>query len=443
MDDFSAIDAFLQTFITYIDSGFGLIGGDVTSLAAILILIDVTLAALFWAWGHNTDVLQSLIKKTLYVGAFAYIMGNFAMLSGLIFDSFAQLGLKASAAGFGAGDLMRPGLVAAEGMSASKPVFDQISQIAPGPVEFFANIAEVSLLMVAGLIIIGAFFVLSIQLFVLIVEFKLTTLAGFVLVPFAFWRQTSFLAERVLGNVMASGVKVLVIAMIIGIGSTLFATIREALPADGMTIEQAFSVVLGALTLMGLAIFCPRLAAGLVSGAPQLSAGAAVGATLGVGAAGVATAMAAGGAARAGISTGTAAARAGASATGAVATATRLGALQTGMTSPAAAPLNAAIGLGGAAMGGVRDLGASIARNFQSRSQGGSEAVFSASGGSTTAPKRPSAGSSGNEPASQPSWARNFRSAQVMREGAMMTAHTIQSGDGGGASEGPDLKERT
>ena len=443
MDDFSAIDGFLQTFITYIDSGFGLIGGDVTSLAAILILIDVTLAALFWAWGHNTDVLQSLIKKTLYVGAFAYIMGNFAMLSGLIFDSFAQLGLKASAAGFGAGDLMRPGLVAAEGMSASKPVFDQISQIAPGPVEFFANIAEVSLLMVAGLIIIGAFFVLSIQLFVLIVEFKLTTLAGFVLVPFAFWRQTSFLAERVLGNVMASGVKVLVIAMIIGIGSTLFATIREALPADGMTIEQAFSVVLGALTLMGLAIFCPRLAAGLVSGAPQLSAGAAVGATLGVGAAGVATAMAAGGAARAGISTGTAAARAGASATGAVATATRLGALQTGMTSPAAAPLNAAIGLGGAAMGGVRDLGASIARNFQSRSQGGSEAVFSASGGSTTAPNRPSAGSSGNEPASPPSWARNFRSAQVMREGAMMTAHTIQSGDGGGASEGPDLKERT
>lgn len=443
MDDFSAIDGFLQTFITYIDSGFGLIGGDVTSLATILILIDVTLAALFWAWGHNTDVLQSLIKKTLYVGAFAYIMGNFAMLSGLIFDSFAQLGLKASAAGFGAGDLMRPGLVAAEGMAASKPVFDQISQIAPGPVEFFANIAEVSLLMAAGLIIIGAFFVLSIQLFVLIVEFKLTTLAGFVLVPFAFWRQTSFLAERVLGNVMASGVKVLVIAMIIGIGSTLFVTIRDALPADGMTIEQAFSVVLGALTLMGLAIFCPRLAAGLVSGAPQLSAGAAVGATLGVGAAGVATAMAAGGAAKAGIGAGTAAAKAGASATGAVATATKLGALQTGMTSPAAAPINAAIGLGGAAMGGVRDLGASIAKNFKSRSQGGSEAVFSASGGSMTAPDRSSAAPPGRPPSGQPDWARNFRSQQAMREGAMMTAHSIQSGDGGGASEGPDLKERT
>ena len=49
MNDFSAIDGFLTTFITYIDSGFGLISGDVTSLAAILIVIDVTIAALFWA----------------------------------------------------------------------------------------------------------------------------------------------------------------------------------------------------------------------------------------------------------------------------------------------------------------------------------------------------------------------------------------------------------
>ena len=32
-------------------------------------------------------------------------------------------------------------------------------------------------------------------------------LAGFVLVPFALWNKTSFLAERVLGNVISSGIK--------------------------------------------------------------------------------------------------------------------------------------------------------------------------------------------------------------------------------------------
>ena len=284
MNDFSAIDGFLTTFITYIDSGFGLISGDVTSLAAILIAIDVTLAALFWAWGQN-DILQSLVKKTLYVGAFAFIFGNFAMLSTIVFDSFATLGLNAAASAFSPADLLKPGLVAAEGLAASQPIFDHIGTIAPGPFEFFGNLAEVILLCLGGIIVIAAFFVLSIQLFVLIVEFKITTLAGFVLVPFAFWKQTTFLAERVLGNVISSGIKVLVIAVVIGIGSTMFATLRTALSPDDMTIEQAFAVVLGALTLMGLAIFCPRIAAGLVSGAPQLSAGAAAGTAIGVGAA--------------------------------------------------------------------------------------------------------------------------------------------------------------
>ena len=132
---------------------------------------------------------------------------------------------------------MRPGLVASEGLAASAPIFDHIGDIAPGPLEFFANISEIILLCIGGIIVIAAFFVLSIQLFVLIVEFKITTLAGFVLVPFAFWKQTTFLAERVLGNVISSGIKVLVIAVVIGIGSTMFATLRTALSPNDMTIE--------------------------------------------------------------------------------------------------------------------------------------------------------------------------------------------------------------
>jgi hypothetical protein len=61
-------------------------------------------------------------------------------------------------------------------------------------------------------------------------SFKLTTLAGFILIPFGLFNKTSFLAERVLGNVVASGVKVLALAVIIGIGTTLFgelAVVRE------------------------------------------------------------------------------------------------------------------------------------------------------------------------------------------------------------------------
>ncbi len=438
MNDFSAIDGFLEVFIRYIDSGFGLIGGDVTSLAMILISIDVTLAALFWAWGNNTDIIQSLVKKTLYVGAFAFILGNFAFLSTVILDSFATLGLNASAAPFAPADLMRPGMVASEGLAASAPIFEHIGDLAPGPIEFFANISEIILLTLGGIIVIAAFFVLSIQLFVLIVEFKLTTLAGFVLVPFAFWKQTTFLAERVLGNVISSGIKVLVIAMIIGIGSTMFSTLRTALDPDTITIEQAFAVVLGSLTLMGLAIFCPRIAAGLVSGAPQLSAGAAVGTTLGVGAAGVAAGSAGLAAGRATAAAASATANGAASTTGGLRAATALGSLRTGLKGPMAAPLNAAVGLGATAAGTARQAASRLASHFQSRTTDGARAVTRSSGVATMAPATSSVSGAGG----QPDWARRFRQSQHLREGALVAAHTLSAGDGGGASEGPNLKHR-
>ena len=45
MNDTSVIDSFLAVFSTYIDSGFGLLGGEVGFLSTSLIAIDVTLAA--------------------------------------------------------------------------------------------------------------------------------------------------------------------------------------------------------------------------------------------------------------------------------------------------------------------------------------------------------------------------------------------------------------
>jgi conjugative transfer region protein TrbK len=89
------IDHFLEVFTRYIDSGFGLLSGEVAFIATTLIVIDVTLAALFWSWGADDDIIARLVKKTLFVGVFAYIISNWNNLARIIFESFAGLGLKA------------------------------------------------------------------------------------------------------------------------------------------------------------------------------------------------------------------------------------------------------------------------------------------------------------------------------------------------------------
>ena len=143
---------------------------------------------------------------------------------------------------------------------------------------------------------------MAIQLFVGLIEFKLTTLAGFVLVPFGLFGRTAFLAEKVLGNVFSSGVKVLVLAVIVGIGSTIFGQFTSGFH-NPPTIDDALTLILAALALLGLSIFGAGIANGLIAGGPQLGAGAAVGTGLaaggGVVAAGAATTGAIGAAGRA------------------------------------------------------------------------------------------------------------------------------------------------
>ncbi|HCI1651775.1 TPA: P-type conjugative transfer protein TrbL, partial [Pseudomonas aeruginosa] len=280
MNDVGIIDRFLDTYSRYIDSGFGLIGGEVSFLTATLIAIDMTLAGLLWAMnnatGQGEDVLTKLIRKVLYVGAFAYILNNFNLLAGIVFRSFAGLGLKASGSQISAADFLRPGRLATTGIDAASPILDQVKDLAGFP-EVFINIVPIVVLLLAWFIVIISFFILAVQLFVTLIEFKLTTLAGFVLVPFALWNKTSFLAEKVLGNVVSSGIKVLVLGVIVGIGTGLFAEFK--FPNDA-AITQALVIMLASLSMLALGIYGPGIATGLISGAPQLGAGAAAGTAL-------------------------------------------------------------------------------------------------------------------------------------------------------------------
>ena len=52
-----------------------------------------------------------------------------------------------------------------------------------GYVSFFENFVQIVVLLFAWVVVLLAFFILAVQLFVTLIEFKLTTLAGFVLIP--------------------------------------------------------------------------------------------------------------------------------------------------------------------------------------------------------------------------------------------------------------------
>ena len=408
------IDRFLEVFTSYIDSGFGLLGSEVGFLAATLAAIDLTLAALFWAWGRDEDVIARLVKKTLFIGVFAYLIGNWNSLARIVFESFAGLGLKASGTGLSAADFLRPGRVAQVGLDAGRPLLESISGLM-GYISFFENFIQIVVLLFAWVVVLLAFFILAIQLFITLIEFKLTTLAGFVLIPFGLFSKTAFLAERVLGNVVSSGVKVLVLAVIVGIGSTLFSQFTSGTGAQP-SIEDAMALVLASLALLGLGIFGPGIANGIVSGGPQLGAGAAVG-----------TGLAAGGLAAAGgaLATGGASALAGAAGAAARGTAALAG---------GAATAYRAGGLSGVTGAGASAAASPLRRAAESVSSSFAAGGRAAAGGAETA-------TAASPPDAPPAWARRMRRSQAASHGASAATHAIRSGDHGGGGSSIDLSE--
>ncbi|WP_298310730.1 P-type conjugative transfer protein TrbL [Reyranella sp.] len=408
------IDRFLEVFTSYIDSGFGVLGSEVGFLAATLAAIDLTLAALFWAWGRDEDVIARLVKKTLFIGVFAYLIGNWNSLARIVFESFAGLGLKASGTGLSAADFLRPGRVAQVGLDAGRPLLESISGLM-GYISFFENFIQIVVLLFAWIVVLLAFFILAVQLFITLIEFKLTTLAGFVLIPFGLFSKTAFLAERVLGNVVSSGVKVLVLAVIVGIGSTLFSQFTSGTGAQS-SIEEAMALVLASLALLGLGIFGPGIANGIVSGGPQLGAGAAIG-----------TGLAAGGLAAAGgaLATGGASALAGAAGAAARGSAALAGGAAT------------AYRAGG--LSGVTGAGASAAASPLRRAAESVSSSFAAGGRAAAGGAEP--GTAAAPPDAPPAWARRMRRSQAASHGASAATHAIRSGDHGGGGSSIDLSE--
>jgi type IV secretion system protein TrbL len=429
MNDIGVIDQFTNVFGQYIDSGFGLLSGEVRWLAATLIAIDITLAGLFWALSGAgpEDVLAKLLKKTLYVGAFAFILNNFNQLSGIIFHSFAGLGLTASGSGLAVGDLLRPGRLAGVGIDAGRPILTQIGDLTGFP-DIFKNLDTVVVLFIAWLVVILSFFALAVQMFVTLIEFKLTTLAGFVLLPFALWNKTAFLAERVLGNVVSSGVKVLVLAVIVGIGTGIFGQFTAPTGAD-LTIDNALAIMLASLALFGLGLFGPSIASGLVSGAPQLGAGATAGTALAVGGLALAGGTAAVGTARLAGALGGSALRAAGPAAASGYTAFREGAAASGAT-----------GVGAVASGFAnvaRTAGQSATDGFESAAVRAREAIRERFGFKRADPATPDAGA----PQSQPDWARRMQQRQILSHGVSAAAQVARSADHGGAGANPDLNQ--
>ena len=287
----AALDEFIRRFTTQIDTGFGVISGEVQTVLGTLVVISIALTAILWAIDETQNVLASLVRKVLLVGFFAWLVGSWHTLSLTVVNGFGQLGLRASGGGSVDDFMNAPTTAVDAGMQIVVKLMAYIGELAKqnGGIGALQNIDVIIVAAVAAIGILLAFIVLAIEIAVTIIEFHLVTLIAFVTVPFGVLSQTSFLAERAIGYVVSVGLKFMALAVILGIGINIFQQFTLSLEP---TISEECGLLLSAVFLMMLALKIPSIAGALISGGPQLNAGGALMGAAGVaaGAAGVALA---------------------------------------------------------------------------------------------------------------------------------------------------------
>ena len=397
------IDQFLNVFTTYIDSGFGLLGGDVRFLSQTLIALDITLAGLFWALAGEADIIARLIKKTLYIGFFAFLIGNFNKLAKIIFDSFSGLGLKAAGSGLSADRFSASGPHRAGG-SRRRHADPHGRRPADGLClllrEFHSDHHPHDRLGDRGHFLLhpcrsALHHVDRVQ------ADDARRLHPRSLRPF---QQNLFLGRKSPRQCRRLGRKNPRPRRHHWHRHEFFSQFTQGFGGNQPTIEDALSLVLASLSLLGLGIFGPGIATGLVSGAPQLGAGAAIGtglAAAGLGAAGVIGARAGAGAL---VGATSFAAHGGAAMAGGAATAYGLAAASSGES-------------------GLRRVGAGVTGVAKA---GIGAAAQSFRKGASDGP---------------PGWAQRMRRDQAMSHGISTAAHAVRSGEHGGGSSSVSLHQ--
>ncbi|MBL8552276.1 MAG: P-type conjugative transfer protein TrbL [Hyphomonadaceae bacterium] len=263
----TTVNSFLDQFIAVANAGFGLIQGDVSYVLNALIVISIVLAGAQWALAQEAPV-APFFRKVLFIGLFAFLVNNWSALATAINQSGAMLGLKAGGGGLTLPDLHNPGRVAEIGSE----LFGKTVELGEGMniITDFLTLATIFLSAVAILI---AFFILALQIFVALIAFKIGSLAAFVALPWGVFNGTSWVAERPLGWVVGSSIRLFVLALIASVAINFVATLPGRFSLEGGGV---LNVMLFGLTILALAWFGPQLASEVVQGQPHLSGADAV-----------------------------------------------------------------------------------------------------------------------------------------------------------------------
>jgi len=238
------------------------------ALFALLALID-------FAWSAAVMVLEkqdfqswaaALIRKMMTIGAFYALLIYGRVWIPAIVDSFEMLGQNAAGTG-----PLDPGDVFDRGLNLAGALIDGASTSG-----IFTNFGGSLALVVAAVMCLLAFCLITIQFVMTMVESYILVAAAFIFLGFGGSRWSSSYVERYIALAVSIGVKIMLLYLLISTGMNVslgWLTQAEAVATSTQPATDAFSIMGAALIFAAICWHIPKLLAGLLGGSPSLSGG--------------------------------------------------------------------------------------------------------------------------------------------------------------------------
>lgn len=273
MNDVSALTELLNRMVGTVATGFGILGPDVARVYNTLVGLSIIFTVSFLVLQGRLAAHAAVVGQLLKIGFFTWLLSGFQPIMQAVLQSSIAYGSAAAGYQLPASNFGDPGLIAHMGIVAMEPIRSHLDKISGFP-DVFLNLPQVAIYLLCMLFILVGFMVLAWQVFVTLLEFHLLAIMAFLCVPFAVLNHTAFVAERALGYVVATGLKVGTLALVVSLS---YATISNVTWSAEPTLREALGVVAVTGATFLLAVLVPRAAAGLVNGGPVLDAGQALG----------------------------------------------------------------------------------------------------------------------------------------------------------------------
>ena len=250
-----------------------------------MLLATIELAWSFGVWAMDKSELQgftsAVVKKIMWIGLFYALLLNGPTWIPLIVDSFTQAGSAAGGAGAG----LSPSEIFTTGLDNAATMLQGIKDMS-----LWDDFATIVIAGLAAIAIVLAFAVIAGQLLIALIESYIAISAGLLFLGFGGSRWTTDFVQKFIGYAVATGVKLFMLFLIVGIGNTQAIQWKNMLQTIGQPGAPVFNLILtvfgGSIILAVIAVQIPAMAASMLSGSPTMTAGAAAG-TAAMGAAGV------------------------------------------------------------------------------------------------------------------------------------------------------------